>query len=327
MPARGLAGRECANDVHHAGQMRMIKTYRAGIANLLLTLLVGGQAAPAGASPAAAQAAALPPAPVVATFDDAPPLLPLVEVFSAQTAVELSAAQPKAVTPAGPPYVFYFPLIMRPAASVVTTLMSETFEGTFPGTWTLYSFSGLATGEHKWGKRTCRPMNGGYSGMSYGGGAVGGGLSCSDPQPKNIVSWMVSPTFSLVGATAAEVRYHLWQNSELNYDFFYALVSTDGTNFCGRKYSGNTEGWSEQVLDLTNVYGMGSLIGESAVQVAFVFISDFTDDGGIYYDGAFIDDLSLIRCDGGACPIAPEDGLGPLAIRGEACITPAEVGP
>ena len=306
----------------------MIKTYRAGIANLLLVLLVGGPPAPAGASPAVAQAAAVPPAPVVAAFDDAPPLLPLAEISSAQAAVEASAAQPKAVTPAGPPYVFYFPLFVRSAAPTSTVLMSETFEVSFPGvTWTLHSYSGQATGEHFWGKRTCRPMNGGYSGMSYGGGAVGGGLSCSDPQPKNIVSWMVSPTFSLVGATAAEVRYHLWQNSELNYDFFYALVSTDGTNFCGRKYSGNTEGWSEQVLDLTNVYGMGSLIGESAVQVAFVFISDFTDDGGIYYDGAFIDDLSLIRCDGGACPIAPEDGLGPLAIRGEACITPAEVGP
>ena len=305
----------------------MIKTYRAGTANLLLVLLVGGPAAPAGASPAAAQAAAVPPAPVVATFHDAPPLLPLSLAFPAQPAVQASGAQPKSVTPAGPPYVFYFPLIMRPAAPVVTTLMSETFEGGFPGIWTLYSYSGPLTGEIKWGKRDCRKLNGSYAGMSYGGGAVGGGLSCMDPQPKNIVSWMVSPTFSLVGATVAELRYHLWQNSELNYDFFYALASTDGTNYCGRKYSGNTQGWSEQVLDLTNVYGMGNLMGESAVQVAFVFISDFTDDGGIFYDGAFIDDLSLIRCDGGACPIAPEDALGPLVIHGEACIIPEAVGP
>jgi hypothetical protein len=306
----------------------MINTYRAGIANLMLALLVCGPAAPAGASPAAAQAAAVPPAPVVATFDDAPPLLPLAEVSSAQPVLEVNAAQPKAVTPAGPPHVSYFPLIMRPAAPVVTTLMSETFEGDFPSvTWTLHSHSGEATGEHFWGKRTCRPMNGSNSGMSYGGGEVGGALTCEDPQPKNIVSWMVSPTFSLVGATAAELRYHLWQNSELNYDFFFALASTDGTNFCGRKYSGNTQGWSEQVLDLTNVYSMGSLMGESAVQVAFVFISDFTDDGGIYYDGAFIDDLSLIRCDGGACPIAPEDALGTLVNRGETCIIPGAVGP
>jgi len=300
---------------------------RTGVANLLLALLVGGPAAPAAASLAAARAAVVPPAPVVAAFDDAPPLLPLAEAFSAPTSVEVSAAQSKAVTPAGPPYVFYFPLIMRSAAPVVTTLLNETFEGAFPGSWTLYSFSGPATGEHKWGKRDCRKLNGSYAGMSYGGGAVGGGLSCSDPQPKNIVSWMVSPSFNLVGATAAELRYHLWQNSELNYDFFYALVSTDGTNFCGRNYSGNTEGWKEQVLDLTDVYSMGSLIGESAVQVAFVFMSDFTDDGEIFYDGAFIDDLSLIRCDGGACPIAPEDSLGSLVTRDETCTTPGAVGP
>ena len=310
----------------------MTRTYRAGIANVLLALLVGGPAAPVVASPATEvspqTATPVAAAPAVPAFDDAPPLLPLSQAFPDQPVVQAHGAQPKRVTPAGPPYVFYFPLIMRPAAPTVTSLLSETFEGTFPGaTWTLHSYSGVATGEHLWGKRTCRPMNGSYSGMSYGGGAVGGGLSCIDPQPKNIASWMVSPTFSLVGASAAELRYHLWQNSELNYDFFYALVSTDGTNFCGREYSGNTEGWKEQVLDLTNVYGMGSLIGQSAVQVAFVFISDFTDDGGIYYDGAFVDDLSLIRCDGGACPIAPEDPLGSLVIRGDACVTPGAVGP
>jgi len=311
----------------------MTGTYRAGIANVLLALLVGGPAAPVVASPAAEvsplMATTVAAAPALQAFDDAPPLLPLSQAFPNQPVVQASGAQPKSVAPAGPPYMFYFPLIMRPAAPVVTTLMSETFEGTFPlpGTWSLYSFSGPATGEHLWGKRDCRKLNGSYAGMSYGGGAVGGGLSCMDPQPKNIVSWMVSPAYSLVGATAAELRYHLWQNSEFNYDFFYALASTDGTNFCGRKYSGNTQGWSEQVLDLTNVYGMGNLMGESAVQVAIVFISDFTDDGGIYYDGAFIDDLSLIRCDGGACPIAPEDAIGPLVIRGEACIIPGAVGP
>jgi hypothetical protein len=205
--------------------------------------------------------------------------------------------------------------------------MSETFEGTFPGALSLYSYSGPLTGQIMWGKRTCRPMNGSYSGMSYGGGTVGGALSCSDPQPDNVVSWMVSPAYSLVGATAAELRYHLWQKSEPDYDLFYALVSVDGTNFCGRQYSGNTEGWSEQMLDLTNVYGMGNLMGESAVQVAFVFISDYTADPPVYYDGAFIDDVSLLRCDGGACPIAPEDALGPLAMRGEACIMPGAVGP
>ncbi len=309
----------------------MIKTYRAGIANVLLALLVGGPAAPGVASPTTVTLLP-PPAPVVdapaaQAFDDAPPLLPLSQAFPELAALSATGAQPKTVTPAGPPFYSFLPLVARPAAAVVTTLMSETFEGTFPGTWTLYSYSGLATGEHKWGKRTCRPMNGSYSGMSYGGGAVGGGLSCSDPQPKNIVSWMVSPNFSLAGATAAELRYHLWQNSELNYDYFYALVSTDGTNFCGREYSGNTQGWKEQVLDLTNVYSMGSLMGESAVKVAFVFISDFTDDGGILYDGAYIDDLSLIRCSGGACPIAPEDTLGSLVIRDETCITPGPVVP
>jgi hypothetical protein len=308
----------------------MSRTYRAGIANLLLAVLVGGPAAPAVASPTTATplepAAPIVAAPAVRAFDDAPPLLPLSEAFPDLPA-QPSGARPKTGSGVGTTYYSFLPMISRPAAPVVTTLMSETFEGAFPGTWTLYSYSGPATGEHTWGKRTCRPMNGSYSGMSYGGGAVGGALTCDYPQPYNIVSWMVGPTFSLVGATAGELRYHLWQNSEPSYDFFYALVSTDGTNFCGRKYSGNTQGWKEQVLDLTNVYGMGSLIGESAVQVAFVFISDFTDDGGLYYDGAFIDDLSLIRCDGGACPIAPEDTLGSLVIRDETCITPGPVGP
>ncbi len=311
----------------------MIKAYRVGLANLVLALLVGGPAAPAMGSPAApspmqSETPVL-AAPAAATFNDAPPLLPLAEAYPAQSAANAGNAQPKSVSPAGPPYVAFFPLMMRPAApAAVTTLMNETFEGSWPSAWSRYSYSGPLTGQIYWGTRNCRSMNGANSGMSYGGGAVGGGLSCGDAQPDNVVSWMVSPTYNLVGATAAELRYHVWQRSELNYDFFYALVSVDGTNFCGRQYSGNTEGWSEQVLDLTSVYSMGNLMGESAVQVAFVFISDFTSqDPPDNFDGAFIDDVSLVRCDGGACPIAPEDALGANVIRGDACITPGAVGP
>jgi hypothetical protein len=56
----------------------MIKSYRAGLANLVLALLVGGPTAPEVASPtiatAAQPAAPVVAAPAAAVYDDAPPL-------------------------------------------------------------------------------------------------------------------------------------------------------------------------------------------------------------------------------------------------------------
>ncbi len=42
---------------------------------------------------------------------------------------------------------------------------------------------------------------------------------------------MIYGPFSLAGATAGDLSFKLWLNSELNYDGVCRMASTDGVNF------------------------------------------------------------------------------------------------
>ena len=173
------------------------------------------------------------------------------------------------------------------------TLVNQTFESTFPGNWQVLDNNGAAYGEYYWGRRACRPYAGGYSGWAIGAGADGSALSCGANYSDRTDSWMVYGPFSLQGATAADLRFKLWLNSEMNYDYVYRLASIDGYNFYGSGVSGNTGGWIDQTLDLANVYGLGSLLGHSQVWVAIEF---YTDYSVTYSEGAYVDNVVLRKC-------------------------------
>jgi photosystem II stability/assembly factor-like uncharacterized protein len=193
----------------------------------------------------------------------------------------------------------YLPLVLRsyppPAWTVIT---SQDFEGAFPGPWQVFDdYPGY--GEYYWGKRSCRPYAGSYSGWAVGGGANGAALSCGSNYPNYARSWMVYGPFSLVGATAAEMRFKLWIRTELNYDGVCWLASVDGTNFSGTCATG-TAGWHDRVLNLANVPNLGNLLGRSSVWVALVFASDSSIT---YAEGAYVDNIVLRKCTvpGGGC--------------------------
>jgi hypothetical protein len=114
-----------------------------------------------------------------------------------------------------------------------TTLVSTDFEGTWPGPWNVFDKDGAANGEYTWGKRNCRAASGSYSGWGVGAGAQGSGLGCGANYPDNAASRMVYGPFSLVGATAADLKYKLWLNTESGYDGVARLASINGTDFYG----------------------------------------------------------------------------------------------
>lgn len=197
----------------------------------------------------------------------------------------------------------YLPLVLRsyPPATPTplpgwTIITSQDFEGSFPGSWQVFDdYPGY--GEYYWAKRNCRPYAGSYSGWAVGGGANGSSLGCESNYPNYAESWMVYGPFSLVGATAAEMRFWLWANTELNYDGVCWLASVDGTNFSGSCLTG-TASWHERVLNLANVPNLGNLLGRSSVWVAFVFASD----GSVTYsEGAYIDNIVLRKCMYASC--------------------------
>lgn len=178
-------------------------------------------------------------------------------------------------------------------ASGWLTLVNQTFENTFPGDWQVFDDNGTDYGEYFWARRDCRPYAGSQGGWAIGAGADGGLLACGSTYSNYTDSWMVYGPFSLQDATAADFRFKLWLNSEPGYDFACRFASLDGTSFYGNCTSGFSSGWIDQTLDLSNVYMLGSLLGESQVWIAIVFNTDYSVT---YSEGAYVDNVVLRKC-------------------------------
>ena len=192
---------------------------------------------------------------------------------------------------------------VTPSAGGWQTIIEETFEGTFPGSWQV-SDQYAGTGEFFWGKRNCLAFAGSFSGWAVGAGANGSGLACGSDYPDDADSWMVYGPFSLVGATDADLTFKLWLNSESGapsyfYDGVCRYASLDNANWYGSCTQGNSAGWIDRELDLTNVYTLGDLRGQSSVWIALYFISDISNT---YPVGGYVDNVLLRKCPGGTCP-------------------------
>jgi len=192
--------------------------------------------------------------------------------------VEIRVASEK--LDAGSAIPVYDPEFSSGMENSLTTIKSEGFEGIFPNTW---SISGNST----WCSTNFRFFSGTKSGWNACGGSAGvpaGGL-----YPNNMNSRMVYGPFSLVGATNASLTFKVWSDTELFFDEFLYMASTDGTNFYGYGISGNYTTWKSKTLDLRNVYMLGDLRGQPNVWIAFFFKSD---GSGQYY-GTFLDDIYI----------------------------------
>ena len=209
-------------------------------------------------------------------------------------------------------YQVFLPLLAtgeEPASSDWVVIVKEGFEGDFPGEWQLRD-GDPAEGLHVFGPRTCRAYSGSHSGWVVGGGS-GAGLGCQSAYPRHVRSWMVFGPFSLADASAAELGFQLWLNSEPRYDGVFSGASIDGLEFHGHMVTGNSAGWVQEALDLRAVPELGDLAGQEEVWIALLFVSD-----GVVrtQQGAFIDDIVLQKYVGSLADL-PEES------------TPAPVGP
>ena len=170
-----------------------------------------------------------------------------------------------------------------------TTIFSDDFEGTFPGSWDVFD-NKEEYGDYFWGKRDCRPYDGSFSAWAVGAGVDGSKLQCESNYPDNAYSLMIYGPFSLEDATDAEFSFMYWLDSEIDNDWFNASASIDGSYFYGVSTSGNSGGWSEYVFDLTDVYEIGDLSGQPEVWIAFVFESNSSINKA---QGVFVDNFVL----------------------------------
>ncbi|MCI0513821.1 choice-of-anchor D domain-containing protein [candidate division KSB1 bacterium] len=175
-----------------------------------------------------------------------------------------------------------------------TTIMSENFEGDFPGNkWGIYYHNNSAQAGYgyTWDDDAYLPHSGLWSGWCADENYTG--LPDLDPAvdnyPNNTIAWMVYGPFNLSDATDAELLFYYWNQSESNYDYFHCCASIDDNQYYGPRWSGNSNGWVSVNFDLTNVNTLGNLCGKSQVWIAFIFQSD----GSNNYKGAFVDDIVL----------------------------------
>jgi hypothetical protein len=177
-----------------------------------------------------------------------------------------------------------------------TTIISEDFESSFPGAWQLFDYKSSG---YVWGKRNCKHYAGSYSGWGVGAGTNGSSLPCGSNYPNNVDSAMVYGPFSLAGATAADLKFQLWLNSETNWDYLCRYASIDNINWYGSCTYGNSGGWISRVLDLSSVYTLGNLMGQPSVWIALEFYSDGSNN---YLEGSHVDNIILRKCSSGSCP-------------------------
>lgn len=172
--------------------------------------------------------------------------------------------------------------VVAPNAVVpYTTVFSDGFEGTFPGTtWSLWA----STGSPSWAKTTTRKYAGSYS--AYPGTA--------GPYAADVLTWMWAGPFSLSGAKAARVNFLAWIYTEATNDILYVGLSTDDVNYNGYNLSGNWQatsadanGWVDFSFDVEDL--LGSLDSVSQIYVAFVFQSN----SATQYEGVYVDKVTV----------------------------------
>jgi hypothetical protein len=108
-------------------------------------------------------------------------------------------------------------------------------------------------------------------------------------------TWMVYGPFDLRGASAAELAFYFWNESEEGYDELFWGASVDDLHYFGEFRSGDWTEWEPVAFDLAD------WLGEPQVWIGFAFGSDGSVVVG---EGAFVDDVILrTRTDGQA--VAP----------------------
>jgi M6 family metalloprotease-like protein len=178
-----------------------------------------------------------------------------------------------------------------------TTIFSDNFEGSFPGSWRV-SNNATAT---QWGKVTCASNGGQGSAWCAAGGSA--------PQPScgqyvgNMNTWMTYGPFSLADASEASAEFDVWYDTEAytagppaEGDRFWWVISVDGTNYAGYYISGSSGLWAHKTFNFKDVTSLAA-VGSANVWFAFIFDSDPYVQGG----GAFVDNVVIRKTVAGSC--------------------------
>ncbi len=176
-----------------------------------------------------------------------------------------------------------------------TTVFSDGFEGSFPGSWLVIDQGGTGSGiGTQWGRSTFRKASGTASAYCAAGGTSPS--PAGGPYKSLQDTWMVYGPFSLANTSNAWVDFDLFMDVEYPFDEAFWGVSTDGINFDGYAVSPGPDGysvgvstvpgWSHEVFSAREFTGV---VGQNQVWIAFQFVSDNVTE----YEGVYVDNVAI----------------------------------
>jgi subtilisin family serine protease len=105
--------------------------------------------------------------------------------------------------------------------------------------------------------------------------------------------WLMKrDNISLAGLTSPVLRYQCSADTQINSDWACVGISEDGSNFSYNGLSGNTNGFIERTVDLTNFNGRD--YSGKDIWIAYALISDGSTTG----NGMYVDDIQIGQLDG-----------------------------
>ena len=148
------------------------------------------------------------------------------------------------------------------------------FEGAFPASWDLY-------GTPTWGPTDSEAQSGSKSAW-----CAGYDYSPAGNYFDNMDAWIIHGPFDLSASEDALLFFDFTIKSQPDVDKLFVGLSTDGDNFSGNVYTGDSGGW------ISNVYiDAKSYAFSNSVYIGFQFYSNETISN---YAGAFVDNIELM---------------------------------
>jgi hypothetical protein len=122
-------------------------------------------------------------------------------------------------------------------------------------------------------------------------------------------SWAVLGPFDFSNATNGEMVFQRWHRTQQGHDYLKWFAAVGSGDFYGWRISGSSDDWVGETFDLTDVPGLGSVMGEEEVWLAFKFDSD----GSGSDQGAFMDDVLVRRWIDASTAWQPRPDVAPAA--------------
>lgn len=167
----------------------------------------------------------------------------------------------------------------------MTTVFADGFE-TDLGAWTIEDESGSENGIYYWAQTTNAASEGVASVWATGGGDGSSLTPGSSDYPNNVLSSMAAGPFDVGEATGLYLSFDYWLKTQPELDGLIVQASTDGASFTtiGSLYSGDSQGWQSDTVDLSEY------AGESQLWFKFVFSSNPTvTDLGVFLDNVMLE--------------------------------------